>query len=110
MKLRYCTRGASLALVVLGLAATGASADVYRARPGYVVQPIANWTGFYIGGNVGGAWSDVEWSDISLTGERLNNNASGFIGGGQIGYNHQFGNLVLGVEATVSGADLSQDF
>jgi outer membrane immunogenic protein len=110
MNLRYCTRGASLALVVLGLAATGAFADVYRARPGYVVPPIANWTGFYIGGNVGGAWSDVEWSDISLTGERLNNTASGFIGGGQIGYNQQFGNLVLGVEATVSGADLSQDF
>jgi hypothetical protein len=30
---------------------------------------------------------------------------NGFIGGGQIGYNQQFGNIVLGVEATLSGAD-----
>ena len=110
MKLRYCTLGASLAVVVLALTASGVFADVYRARAGYAVPPIASWTGFYIGGNVGGAWSDVEWSNISLTGERFNNNASGFIGGGQIGYNQQFGNIVLGVEATVSGADLSQNF
>ena len=35
---------------------------------------------------------------------------SGFIGGGQIGYNHQIGNVVLGVEATLSGTDLNKDF
>jgi len=69
-----------------------------------------SWTGFYIGGHVGGAWSEVDWSNISLTGERFNKTESGFIGGGQIGYNQQFGNVVLGVEATLSGADLSRDF
>jgi len=41
--------GASLTVVVLGLTATGASADGYRVRAGYAVPPIANWTGFYIG-------------------------------------------------------------
>jgi outer membrane immunogenic protein len=110
MKLRYCTLGASLALVVLGLTATAAFADAYGARAGYAVPPFASWTGFYIGGNVGGTWSEVDWSNISLTDERFNRNTSGFMGGGQIGYNRQFGNIVLGVEATVSGADLSQDF
>ena len=110
MKLRSCTIGVSLALVVLGLTGTVAFADGYRARAGYAVPPIANWTGFYIGGNVGGAWSDVEWSNISLTGERFNNDVSGFIGGGQIGYNQQLGNIVLGIEATLSGADLNRDF
>jgi hypothetical protein len=49
----------------------------------------------------------VDWANVNLTGERVNNNSSGFIGGGQVGYNQQFGNTVLGVEATLSGADLS---
>jgi outer membrane immunogenic protein len=79
-----------------------------------VVPPVMSWTGFYIGGHLGGAWSDVEWSNVTFnnvvfTGERFSEGASGFIGGGQIGYNQQFGNIVLGVEATLSGADLSRD-
>ena len=32
----------------------------------------------YICGNVGGTWSDVDWSNISLTDERFNKNTSGF--------------------------------
>ena len=31
----------------------------------------------------------------------------GFLGGGQIGYNWQFNNIVLGIEGQVSGSDLS---
>jgi len=69
-----------------------------------------SWTGLYIGGHVGGAWSEIDWSNINLTGERFNKSDSGFMGGGQIGYNYQIGNLLLGVEATISGADLSRDF
>jgi outer membrane immunogenic protein len=109
MRLPFITLSASIAIVA-AISSTAAIADGYRGRPAYAVPPIANWTGFYIGGNIGGAWSDVEWSNISLTGDRLNEGASGFIGGGQIGYNQQFGNIVLGVEATLSGADLNRDF
>jgi outer membrane immunogenic protein len=109
MRLPLTTLGASIAIAA-AISSTAAFADGYRGRPIYAVPPIANWTGFYIGGNIGGAWSDVEWSNISLTGDRFNNGASGFIGGGQIGYNEQFGNVVLGVEATLSGADLNRDF
>jgi outer membrane immunogenic protein len=39
----------------------------------------------------------------------IGNSDSGFIGGGQVGYNQQFGNIVLGVEATLSGTTLSSD-
>jgi len=109
MRLRLAILGASVAFTA-GLNATAALADGYRPRAAYAVAPIMNWTGFYIGGNVGGAWSEVDWSNISLTGERFDNSASGFIGGGQIGYNQQVGNIVLGVEATLSGADLNKDF
>jgi len=108
MRLSFSILGTSIA-VAAALTSTAAFADGYRGRPVYAVPPIASWTGFYIGGNVGGAWSDVEWSNISLTGDRFNEGASGFIAGGQIGYNQQFGNIVLGVEATLSGADLSRD-
>jgi outer membrane immunogenic protein len=109
MRLRLPIFGASIALVA-GLSAGAAFADGYGAPAGYAVVPYVSWTGFYIGGHVGGAWSEVDWSNISLTDERFNKTESGFIGGGQIGYNQQFGNVVLGVEGTLSGADLSRDF
>ena len=109
MRIRLPMFGASVALVA-GLGAGAAVADGYGPPPGYAVVPFVSWTGLYVGGHVGGAWSEVDWSNISLTGERFNNSESGFIGGGQLGYNYQFGNLLLGVEATISGADLSKDF
>jgi outer membrane immunogenic protein len=99
--------GASVALAA-GFSATAAFADGYQPRAAYALPP--SWTGFYAGIHAGGAWSDVEWSNVTFTGERFNNNESGFIGGGQVGYNQQFGNIVLGVEATISGGDLSRDF
>jgi len=109
MRLRLPILGPSVVLIA-GLSASAALADVYGAPAGYAVVPYVSWTGFYIGGNVGGAWSGVDWSDVTFTGERFNKTDSGFIGGGQIGYNQQIGNLLLGVEATLSGADLSRDF
>jgi outer membrane immunogenic protein len=113
MRLRFTTLGAAIA-VAAALTSTAAFADGYRGRPVYAAPQITNWTGFYIGGNIGGAWSDVEWNNVTFenvvfTGERFNEGTSGFIGGGQIGYNQQFGNIVLGVEATLSGTDLSRD-
>jgi len=100
---------------VVGIAsafvASTAIADGYSGPPGtYVEKPYIGWTGFYVGGNVGGAWSTVDWANINLTGERVNNDARGFIAGGQIGYNQQFGGVVVGAEATLSGDTLSDDF
>src|SRR5262245_59061423 len=109
MRRRLPVFGASVALVA-GLGASAAVADGYEPPVGYAVVPFVRWTGLYIGGHVGGAWSEVDWSNISLTGERFNKSESGFIGGGQIGYNYQIGYVVVGVEASLSGADLSSDF
>lgn len=50
---------------------------------------------------------DISWADVSLTGEAVSNDSSGVIAGGQIGYNAQFGKLVLGIEAALSGTGLS---
>jgi outer membrane immunogenic protein len=70
--------------------------------------PLPNWTGFYVGGNVGGAWSKTDWTFFNGgNSEAFSHNASSWIAGGQIGYRHQFGpNWVLGVEASWSGTDL----
>src|SRR5262249_33916683 len=102
----FCTS----VVLIAGLSASAALADVYGAPAGYAVVPYMSWTGFYIGGHVGGAWSEVDWSNVTFTGERFNKTDSGFVGGGQIGYNQQIGNLVVGVEATLSGANLNSDF
>src|SRR5262252_9016951 len=109
MRLRLPMFGACVALGA-GLGASAAVADGYGPPPDYVVVPFVSWTGLYLGGHVGGAWSDVDWSNISVTGERFSESGSGFIGGGQVGYNYQIGNLLLGVEATISGTDVSRDF
>jgi outer membrane immunogenic protein len=84
-----------------------------------VVDPTYNWTGLYVGGNVGGGWiRDSGGSGcIDPTGVRNGPgcqnvpggsiDASGAIGGGQIGYNWQVGpTWLLGVEADIQAADI----
>jgi len=66
-----------------------------------------NWSGFYAGGQFGGGWDTINWSDVDLTGEPLHTRQRGFVGGGQVGYNWQVGQWVLGVEAALLDADLS---
>jgi len=70
----------------------------------------ANWAGWYIGANLGAAWQSskvvsayangISFSPGSYSSSPTN---TGFIGGGQIGYNWQRGNLVYGLEADISG-------
>ena len=91
---------AATALSSLMAASTAGAADLppqYKQLP----PPYYLWTGFYIGANVGGGWFNAN----DGFGNSLN--ASGFLGGGQIGYNFQTGHWVWGAEADVSGASVS---
>jgi len=65
--------------------------------PVVYAPPVYNWSGFYIGGNVGGGFANSSWTD-SFGGPNNTFNKDGFIGGGQIGANVQFNWLVLGIE------------
>jgi len=65
--------------------------------PVVYAPPVYNWSGFYIGGNVGGGFANSSWTD-PFTGASDTFSKDGFIGGGQIGANVQFNALVLGVE------------
>jgi len=88
------------------------AADMPIKAPRYV-EPAADWSGWYIGANAGGAWqkTDVTTNSgiFSHNGYKFDPNPnasfskSGFIGGGQIGYNWQRGNFVFGLEGDISG-------
>lgn len=78
-----------------------------------------NWTGFYIGGNVGyGFGGDGDVTSRGQLGPNIANIATGarpgsieldrngLLGGAQIGYNWQIGSLVYGVEGDISLTDL----
>ncbi len=68
-----------------------------KAAP--VVAPPFNWSGFYVGANVGLIWSKSSVSQVDTFGFLFANDSttsSGVIGGVQAGYNWQFSNVVLG--------------
>jgi outer membrane immunogenic protein len=66
-----------------------------KAPPPYTAPAVVyNWTGFYIGGHVGGAFTD---------GTNLLGSDARFLGGVQGGFDYQFApNWVMGVEAQYS--------
>jgi outer membrane immunogenic protein len=63
----------------------------------------AAWDGLYIGGNLGYGSTNFEVtaSDFDSFGS-ASQTSSGVVGGFQIGYNKQFGTLVLGVESDLN--------
>jgi outer membrane immunogenic protein len=78
--------------------------------PQFASPPPPIWTGFYIGGNVGGAWDPTGGHNTSCA--ALNDCTSaqttlgGVAGGVQAGYNYQIGVVVLGAEGTFSASSL----
>ena len=90
---------ASVAFSVLGTAVAGAADMPMRAAPPMLPPPLFTWTGFYVGGNIGGAWTNNTWRDTFFGTNFNNNNNNGrFIGGGQVGVNYQVGQFVIGGE------------
>jgi outer membrane immunogenic protein len=87
--------------------ATGAFAgsEMYSGKETKAVAPAplpeCNWTGFYIGLNIGGQFGHSENKDLDdywFENKPWGYSESGIIGGGQVGYNFQWNWLVLGAE------------
>lgn len=126
---------ATISAIVMGTG-TAFSADLPVKAPLPPVAPVASWAGFYVGGNAGYAWghsssnssSDCPasgavrlgyWCDATFFPEGAPNSAavgaqgtgpissSGFVGGGQAGYNWQRGAWVFGGEADIQSFHLS---
>jgi outer membrane immunogenic protein len=97
-----------------GLAVYAATAADLPVAPAPVpVAPVASapgaifsWTGFYIGGHVGGGFDRSSWSDPFTGANNAFTSGAGFLGGAQAGANVQFNRLVLGVEGDFSYAGL----
>jgi outer membrane immunogenic protein len=97
----------TVALTVLATAASAADMAPSYGKAPAVVAPVYNWTGFYIGLN-GGAESattslDVRTNTTPPSFERRflsgKERKTGWLAGGQVGYNWQTGMTVFGVEA-----------
>lgn len=95
---------ATVALLAVSAAVPAFGADLgarpyYNKAPAYAA-PIYNWTGFYIGAHLGGAFS----SDSNFNGLSTGNNGNGrFLGGLQAGADWQVNpNFVVGAEAQYS--------
>jgi outer membrane immunogenic protein len=97
-------------IVAGGLAGPALAADMAVPPTPYapvvVPTPYYDWSGFYIGGNAGGAWVYNSGTVITdtvvggVTANNVRNSEWGFAGGGQIGYNYFFvPNFILGFEA-----------
>jgi outer membrane immunogenic protein len=107
-------------IVLLGTQALGADIALKPPSPQSVAVPH-NWTGFYLGGEVGGGWSD-ETPNYSpndqVAAPLLNGNAgipgqqpfssvpirqTGVVGGFELGYNWQFSQQwLVGIESDFS--------
>src|SRR3954469_14860495 len=91
---------ATVALAALGATAPALGADL-GARP-YApayAAPLYNWTGFYLGGHLGGAFSGSN----KLGGTALTESSPRLLGGVQAGLDWQFApSWVLGTEGQYS--------
>jgi outer membrane immunogenic protein len=112
------------AFAIAGPEAMSSGKEMKEVAP--APAPGCNWTGLYLGLNGGYNWLDHDSIHVDsrnldpvngLGSEAIynvdaaalatfslsNDNADGFIGGGQIGYNWEFWRLVFGPEADIDG-------
>jgi outer membrane immunogenic protein len=88
-----------LSTAISALTASSAfAADLPVKAAPFAPAPVATWTGFYIGANLGYGWANGSVAGVGS--ETL----SGVIGGGQLGYNWQVGNVVFGIEGDFQGS------
>lgn len=116
---------ASIAAACTGAAVAADLSTAYKA-PVKAIAPVASWTGFYVGGNVGYGWDSGSTTSISAAATNpalapalaaivgagaypatLSPSAQGVIGGGQFGYNWQlFSPWLIGLEADLQGSGI----
>jgi outer membrane immunogenic protein len=101
----------TVGLLALGLASAPASAADLAARPYTkappMMQPMYDWSGFYIGINGGWAQANDGRSNVSTQTPLGSYDTNGGTIGGQVGYRWQNGNFVFGLEAQGNWADLT---
>ncbi len=121
------------ALAVTPVLAADLGRPVYKAPPPAPAPLVYNWGGWYVGLNAGGHWFNDDSVDISsssgdfapgqpnadifasnfaalATGPFGTGHNGSFIGGGQLGYNWEFGGAwVAGFETDIQGVSHNND-
>jgi outer membrane immunogenic protein len=100
------TKVCAIAIAAATLLPCAAVADGMPSR-GYL-PTYYDWSGIYVGGHLGGAWSNTEWTwelPPLVASQRASIDSTSFIGGGQVGVQKQWGNVVTGIEVSYSGLD-----
>ena len=107
---RILLAGATVLALTAAQPTLAADAPIYKGPAPYAVA-LFNWTGFYVGATVGYGWGDSKHCDANtcaLPGVVYPAfTMTGWTAGGTIGYNNQIGNVVLGVEADYSWANIT---
>ena len=114
----WAATSVALAFVLLFSAASAALAADLPAPtavpPPAYLPPVYNWTGFYVGGNIGAGWSGLSDTNTNFS-DTLGSTFSAatnaqFLGGGQVGVNYEFANgIVIGAEAMFDWLSNSQN-
>jgi outer membrane immunogenic protein len=112
MKMEMSMKKIVIAALLASVATSAFAADLPSRKgpppaPVYYAPPFT-WTGFYVGVNGGGAFTDMRDNQF-IGGGSVFGSPSGAVVGGQIGYNYQINQLVLGLEGSFDWADLNKD-
>ena len=69
-----------------------------------------SWSGFYFGGSVGWMGTEVDWNFTNPANSTVATSQSvdNFVLGGHLGYQQQFGRIIVGLEAGVTGRPFDQ--
>lgn len=111
MNMSRIASAAFAAATALGVAVPAQATDLpprptYKA-PAFVRAMPYNWSGFYVGGNLGYGWATAS-ADLTgpagLTSNTASENLNGGIFGVQAGYNWQFDQWVVGLETDIQGS------
>ena len=101
-------------VVAAALSGSAFAADLgprtYAKAPA-MAAPATNWSGLYIGGNVGYGWGNGSTGILPSDGDNfptstLDSRLKGAFGGAQIGYNWQIGSIVTGLEADIQSSGI----
>jgi outer membrane immunogenic protein len=111
---------ASVTLLALAGTESARAADLPPGAVYPAVAPRFTFTGFYVGGTIGGAQGGSKYletpggafgiaaASVAAVGTS-STSPSGVIGGLEAGYNWQFGMFVVGFETDFSGWDMSSN-
>lgn len=105
---RFAFLLASTAFVSPALAADVIYEEPMAPAPVVAFDPAFTWTGFYVGGQAGVAFTS-DSGPFSSTGSSFvgggEDGDTAFIGGVHVGYDHQINNLIVGVVADINYID-----